>query len=192
MVPEDWRWLKTWFSKIGSHRRTGPLVQILTVWLIHLILFVPDTYKVKERPISHVVFFMKTEEVPVMPPLLLPRLALGGIFLGSDSLSLWLESPYGAYWLWWDTLGGLWSGRSGPPPMVMQGVHNPIRYQSRGPTGGMIKCRDSLLVEQFKLMFINVFPLASRKSLVKECRTLWFCLSSTILALKCGDQNYRW
>lgn len=67
--------------------------------------------------------------------------------------------------------------------MVMQGVHNPTGYQSGGPTGGMIRCRDSLLVEQFKLMFMNVF-------LVKECRTVWFCLSSTILALKCGDQNY--
>ena len=43
----------------------------------------------------------------------------------------------------------------------------PAGYQLLGPTSGMIRCRGTQLVEQFKLMFVDVFPLPSRKSLVK-------------------------
>ena len=56
-------------------------------------------------------------------------------------------------------LGGqahhLWSSRA------------PVGYQLWGPTCGRIRCRDTQLVEQFKLMFVDVFLLLSRKSLVK-------------------------
>lgn len=47
--------------------------------------------------------------------------------------------------------------------MVKQGTS---RVPAVGPTSGMIRCRDTQLVEQFKLMFVDVFPLPSRKSLV--------------------------
>ena len=43
----------------------------------------------------------------------------------------------------------------------------PVGYQLWGPTSGMIRCRDTQLVEQLKLMSVDVFPLPSRKSLVK-------------------------
>ena len=90
VVPEDWRRFKTWFLKIGSCRRTVPPVHILTVWLTHLVHFVPGTYKVKERPISHMGLFMKTEEVPVMPFFLLPCLDLVGMFVSRFRRSFFL------------------------------------------------------------------------------------------------------
>lgn len=107
VVLEDWRWIKSWFLKIGSCRRTAPPVHILTVWLTHLVHFVPGTYKVKERPISHVGLFRKTEEVPVMPLLLLPHLDLVGMFVSRFRFSFFLGRITLWQWFWWDMLGGL-------------------------------------------------------------------------------------
>ena len=79
MIQDAWGWCTGMTHRDGMGRE-----------LTHLVHFVPGTYKVKERPISHVGLFMKTEEVPVMPLLLLPRLDLVGMFVSRFRFSFFL------------------------------------------------------------------------------------------------------
>lgn len=100
---------------------------------------------------------MKKEEVPIMHLLILLHLVLGKMFLGSEFVSLQIELLYGTYQFWGMCLEDCELGDLGHhiwPYKVYPTPESP-RHRVLGPKVGMVRCRDSGLVEQFGIMFMN-------------------------------------